>query len=145
MIPTPDLKKLQIDVARAAWSADLPDWVQVLAETCDTLGQQAAAQRIGMSGSVVNETLRNKYKGRLDRVAERVKGALMGKTVTCPVLGDDLPRNRCIELQGRPFAATNPERVQLFRTCPTCSNWRGHKAAPASPTSSATDSQQPEE
>lgn len=118
-------RKLQVDVARAAWGEGMPDWVLALAEACDLLEQRGAAQRIGMSGSVVNETLRNKYKGRLDRVEERVRGALMGKTVDCPVLGADLPRNRCLELQARKFAATNPDRVLLHRTCPTCPNFRG--------------------
>lgn len=126
-------KALQVDIAKAAWADEPPDWVKVLAETCDLLGQQTTAQRIGMSGSVVNETLRNKYKGRLDRVEGRVRGALMGKTVSCPVLGDDLARDRCLKLQRRPFAATNPERVQLFRTCPTCPHYRGQNKAASAP------------
>lgn len=125
-------KVSQLDIARGAWG-ELPDWIEALAESCDRVGQPATAARIGMSVSVVNETLRKKYKGRIDRVADRVKGALLGATVHCPVYGDDLPRDRCLDLQGRPFAATNPDRVLLHRTCPTCPNYRGQrKAAPSS-------------
>lgn len=121
------------EAARIAWDKAPPDWIVVLAEACDRSGQSATALQIGMSVSVVNETLRNKYKGRRENVRDRVMGALMGITVDCPVLGDDLPRDRCLDLQGRPFAATNPERVQLFRRCPSCPNYRGQrKAAPSS-------------
>jgi hypothetical protein len=129
MTATPVQKLSHAAAATAAWGEPAPDWVTVLAELCDREGQATAARRLDVSTSVVSETLRHTYKGRYDNVRERVKGALMGKTVNCPVLGDDLPRDRCIELQGRPFAATNPERVQLFRTCPTCPNYRGRKAA----------------
>lgn len=126
-------KQSQVVVATAAWRNAPEDWVLVLAEQCDQMGQPAVATRIGMSASVVNETIRNKYKGRLDRVRERVMGAFMGKTVSCPVLGDDLARDTCLLKQALPFAATNPERVQLFRTCPSCPNYRGQKkAAPSS-------------
>ena len=131
MTTAPSVKTTHLETARSAWNGQPLDWVVVLAEHCDLIGQPSVAQRIGMSTSVVSDTLRNKYKGRLDRVQERVKGALMGKTVACPVLGDDLPRDRCLHLQGRPFAATNPERVQLFRTCPTCPHYRGARKAAA--------------
>lgn len=113
----------QVAIATAAWGLDLPEWVQVLAEHCDRDGQRVTAARIGMSASVVTETLSRKYKGRVDRVAERVKGALMGATVDCPVLGE-LARDTCMAKQQLPFAATNPERVQLWRACPKCPNYR---------------------
>ncbi len=80
--------------------------------------------------------LRNKYKADTKSVRDCVMGALMGKTVSCPVLGDDLPRDRCIQLQKQEFAATNPQRVQLWNACPSCPNYRGQrKGAIASPSS----------
>lgn len=115
-------------IAAAAWGEGAPEWVSVLAAECARIGQPAVAQRVGMSVSVINEVLRCKYKGRTDRVGERVKGALMGKTVDCPVLGE-LARDACISKQDLPFAATNPERVRLFRMCPKCPNYRGAKKA----------------
>jgi hypothetical protein len=68
--------------------------------------------------------LKGTYKGDVSSVQRAVEGALMGMTVECPVIGD-LPRNRCLEYQRQPFAATNPMRVQLSRACPTCPNRRG--------------------
>ncbi len=117
--------------ALSHWGDHPPEWVLVLAENCDRISQPVAAQRIGMTTSVISDTLRNKYKGRVDRVRERVMGAFMGKTVDCPVLGDDLARDTCLEKQKLPFAATNPERVRLFRMCPTCPHFRGRKATPS--------------
>ncbi len=53
-----------------------------------------------------------------------VEGALMGMTVTCPVL-QEIPANRCLEIQNQPFAATNPVRVRLYHACRSgCPNSR---------------------
>jgi len=51
------------------------------------------------------------------------------ETVECPVVGD-LPRQRCLEHQGRrsQFAITNPTRILLYRVCPTCIHRLGEKA-----------------
>lgn len=120
--------------ATAAYGGAPPGWIIALAEACDRESQSAAARKIGMSVTTVNEVLANKYKADPKRVAETVMGALMGKTVSCPVLGDDLPRDRCITIQKQDFAASNPQRVQLWRACPSCKHYRGQrKAAATSP------------
>ena len=92
------------------------DWMQALREACSSESQAVVGARIGYSGSVVSQVLSGKYRGRLDHVREAVEGALLGATVECPVLGT-LARHLCIEHQGRPFAATNPVRVQLYHAC----------------------------
>jgi len=92
-------------------------WIDALRAACARVGSQArVAAQIGYSPAVVNQVLKGVYKGDIARVQQAVEGALMGATVDCPVLGE-LPRNRCLENQDRPFAATNPIRVQLYRTC----------------------------
>lgn len=97
------------------------DWIEVLRAACEAKTQAAVAERIGYSPATVNQVLKGAYKGDLRRVEEAVRGALMGESVECPVIGD-LPRQRCIEHQRRAgsFAATNPTRVQLARACKTC-------------------------
>jgi hypothetical protein len=100
------------------------DWLTVLREQCTRASQAAIAKRIKYSAAVVNQVLKGTYKGDLSSVQRAVEGALMGLTVDCPVIGD-LPRNRCLEYQRQPFAATNPMRVQLSRACQTCPNRRG--------------------
>ncbi len=97
------------------------DWIEALRTACAASSQPAVAGRIGYSTAVVNAVLKGSYKGDLKRVQQAVEGALMGSTVDCPVLGE-IPRQRCVDHQRAPFTATNPMRVQLSRTCPTCSN-----------------------
>ena len=110
--------------ALAAWGDDAPDWIVVLADECDRASMRAVAMRIGYGPSVVTESLRRKYAGRLDRVEAAVRGAFMGATVDCPVLGE-LPRDRCLVIQKRPFGSTNPHRVMLAKACPACPHCRG--------------------
>ncbi|CQR43683.1 conserved hypothetical protein [Thiomonas sp. CB3] len=96
-------------------------WTQALADACAATSQREVAALIGYSESVISQALAGKYRGDIKRVRAAVEGALLGATVDCPVLGP-IPRQRCIEHQRRPFAPTNPTRVQLWRTCPTCPN-----------------------
>jgi hypothetical protein len=102
----------------------MTDWITVLRETCAAKTQAAVAEQIGYSATVVNQVLKGTYKGDLSRVKKAVEGALMGLTVECPVIGE-MPRNRCLDYQRQGFAATNPLRVQLSRTCPTCPHRSG--------------------
>jgi DNA-binding transcriptional regulator YdaS (Cro superfamily) len=99
------------------------DWLTVLREQCDAKSQAKVAKLIRYSPAVVNQVLKGTYKGDVSSVQRAVEGALMGLTVECPVIGQ-LARNQCLEIQRRPFAATNHLRVQLSRACPTCPNRR---------------------
>lgn len=103
-----------------------PDWKVVLADACKQSSQSAVAKRIGYSAAVVSQVLKGSYKGDEARVQQAVEGALMGLTVDCPVLGE-IPRHVCLEYQKREFAATNPVRVRLYHTCPTCPHYVGNR------------------
>ena len=105
-----------LDRAVAAWGPELPEWIKVLAASSDQSDQRQTAYRIGYSPPVVNQVLNRSYKGNLKRVQTAVEGALMAVTVDCPVVGE-LAANICLKYQDRPFAATNPERVKLYRAC----------------------------
>jgi len=94
-------------------------WIESLKNACKASSQAVVATRIGMSPAVVNQVLKGCYQGNLSNVQRRVEGALMGATVDCPMIGD-MPLNRCIDNQTRPFAATNPLRVALHRACKSC-------------------------
>ena len=101
----------------------MSDWVKALRAECERSSQGRAGDLIGYSSAVVNQVLKGSYKGDLSAVEDAVRGGLMGATVDCPVIGE-IPRQRCIEHQRRGYAATNPTRVQLARTCPTCPHRR---------------------
>lgn len=93
-----------------------PVWITTLREQSRAQTQARVAQEIGYSAAVVNQVLQGKYKGDVSRVERAVRGAYMGETVFCPVLGE-IPANRCMEIQRQPFASTNPQRVRLYRAC----------------------------
>lgn len=109
-------KRDPLDVANAAWGAEMPAWVEALALEARRTSAAATAARIGYSGSVVSSVLANKYKGRIDHVRERVSGALMGVTVECSVLGE-IARDRCIDEQSRGFSSSSSVRARLYRAC----------------------------
>lgn len=92
------------------------NWLDALRRECEKSSQERIARRLGVSAAVINQALKGKYKGNIDRIQALVEGAFMGATVDCPMIGE-MPRDRCIEHQGRPFAATNPARVQLYHAC----------------------------
>jgi len=100
------------------------DWIDILRAESARTSQSRVGQRIGYSATVVSRVLAGDYKGDTGSVEDAVRGALMGETVDCPVIGD-IPRNRCIEHQRKEFGATNPMRVQLYRACRSgCPNSR---------------------
>ena len=99
------------------------NWMEKLKMVCEMTNQRVVSQELGVSQSALNQVLKGVYKGNVDRIQKRVEGMYMNLTVDCPVLGD-IPADQCILHQSRMnnFAATNPTRVQLYKTCPTCPN-----------------------
>ena len=104
------------DKATAAWGDAMPDWIGELADTAGRLGLNACAKKLGYSPSVVSQAIAAKYAGDLTKVETKVRGALMGETVDCPVLGA-IGRDRCLDWQGKPRAVTNALRSQVYRAC----------------------------
>ncbi|CAA0128964.1 Uncharacterised protein [Starkeya nomas] len=111
MAPAPDF----IAKAKAAWGSP-PDWILALAEACQRDTQAAVSRRLGVSGSQISHVLGANYAGRTERLEQLVRGAYLGAIVSCPVLGE-IERDRCLEEQSRPFAATSSTRAQLYRAC----------------------------
>lgn len=101
--------------AEAAWG-DVPDWVRELAALADREGLRGAEKRVGYSASAISTVINNRYRGDMVRVEESVRGALMGQTVACPVLGE-IGRDQCLAWQKKPFAATSSVRVAVYRAC----------------------------
>lgn len=96
------------------------DWIDVLREACKSPSSQAdIARRLGVSRTMISLALQGRYEGNLGRLESLVRGTLMAETVECPVMGT-ISRRTCLDEQARPFAPTNPQRVQVWRTCRTC-------------------------
>jgi len=122
--------KSNLDKVRAAWGAAPPEWVIVLAEACDVQhsSQSAVAEKLGVSGAMINQALANSYAGRLDKLEQRVRGTLMNEKVNCPVLGV-ITKRKCLDSQSRPYSNTNALRVELRRACKTCPNALSRRTA----------------
>lgn len=99
------------------------DWLKTLTANAKKHGYRRVCTRLGISQTTLSQVLSQTYKGNLRRIQQLVEGTLMDSTVECPVLGE-IPTDQCIKHQSRinDFAATNPTRVQLHKTCPDCPN-----------------------
>lgn len=107
--------------AIAAWGEGMPPEVAALAAAAQRDSASAVARIIGYSPAVVSGVLANKYRGDVDAVFARIRGALMGETVGCPILGD-IGRDRCVREQKQPFSPTNSTRARLYHACRVCPN-----------------------
>jgi hypothetical protein len=58
----------------------------------------------------------NAYTGDLARVEAKVRGALMGATVVCPILGE-IGRDVCLDEQKKPNTGASSIRSKLYRAC----------------------------
>lgn len=112
---------------KARLGAATPDWLAELAQIADARGLKFVADELDYSRSTISQVISGKYPGDLNRVEQLVRGAFMGLTVQCPVLGE-VGRDRCLSEQKKPFMATSAMRAQLFHSCRSgCPNARHTK------------------
>jgi hypothetical protein len=95
------------------------DAMALLQTAAKTHGQAHVARAIGYSTSAVNQALSGKYRGRLDRLMQRVTDVYGAGTIDCPVMGA-ISRQRCAAERKKPCAPTSPQRVKLYRACKLC-------------------------
>jgi len=98
-----------------------PDALAALIKLRETTTQADIARRLGVSDATVSAALKGKYIGNVDKLAERIRGELLSVTVACPILGE-ISTRICQQERSKPFAATSGQRVQLWRTCKTCTH-----------------------
>lgn len=112
--------------ARAAWGAEIPIWVERLAEACSASSQNKVAQRLGVSASLVSSVLSRKYAGDMERVAELCRGEFERQHVVCPVLGDIAPA-ACRRWQAKAdrLRTGNNQNARMFRACRACAEYKG--------------------
>ena len=94
----------------------MTDWLRSLETACSQSSQNRVAKRVGGSAAMISQALKGKFPGDLTNLRKRVEGELMGASVDCPVLGRISVRE-CLDCQRQPFAATNAQRVRLYRAC----------------------------
>lgn len=102
--------------AETAWGNALPDWVREWAIEGNRTNGARAAKRVGYSAAVFSHVLANNYAGDIARVEQKVRGALMGMTVMCPVYGE-LGRDRCLDEQKMGRTGASSIRAKVYRAC----------------------------
>lgn len=115
-----------LDIARAHWGDDMPDWVRALADACTATSQNKVAARLGRSAALVSTVLRRRYTGNMLAVEQLVRGVFLAETVECPSLGT-LPMHECNSWRdkARVIANTNSLRARMRRACHRCARFRG--------------------
>lgn len=101
-----------------AWG-EAPDWVAELAAYADAHSAKVAADAVGYSAatlSVVMNRAASIEKFDIGRIEQAVRGALMGLTVVCPVIGE-MSRHTCLDWQTKPKAATSAYRMRMYHAC----------------------------
>lgn len=87
--------------------------------------QNKVGQEIGYSGAAVSLLLSGKYSGDINAICEAVLSTYSMDTVECPGLGHSITIRECARWCKQPFAATNQQRVHMYRTCRKCEKRRG--------------------
>lgn len=111
----------RMELARAAWGHKIPDWVAAMIKACDQSSQAKVGSKIGRSGAVVSQIIRNCYPARMDAIEERVRAVFLDGSVDCPALGP-IQAETCLTWRDRAKALTSasPSHVRMFRACKTC-------------------------
>lgn len=104
--------------ARAAYGDALPDWIEALAIEANRTTGAAAGKRIGLKGGATVTQICNGTYGAADwsGIEQRVRGALMGESVECMVLGE-ITRDQCLDEQGKRHVGTSAVRTALYHAC----------------------------
>ncbi|MGD9539057.1 MAG: helix-turn-helix domain-containing protein [Alphaproteobacteria bacterium] len=92
------------------------DWLEALRAEVKATSLARAAQKIGVSRSTVSEVLSGKYAASTAAIEQRVRGALLSETVTCPVSGE-IRRDQCLKFQRQKPAGVNQSEWRLYHAC----------------------------
>lgn len=96
-------------------------WLEALQSRAEMTSLAVVAHEIGYSKATISRVLNGCYGGAIEAVKNAVKCKYLNNLVECPLLGE-IESSTCQSHQCRPFAATNPMRVQLHHACKTCPN-----------------------
>lgn len=114
-----------VEITRAAWGEDLPDWVLSMAEQCAASSQSQVARKMGRSAATISQILRRKYPAPLGGIEQVYRGVFENLVVECPALGT-VPANECRDWQLKAvrFVNVNSLRVRMFRACNSCPRFK---------------------
>ena len=94
-------------------------WLDLLRQKVTEQGRRKVEAELGISKTTLSQVLNNKYGASLSGIAAKVTETYSTERVECPVLGS-ITLQRCATEQVKPFAATNPQRIKLWKACQHC-------------------------
>lgn len=106
------------EVAAESWGAPLPDWIGAVVAECERTNRARTAARLGYSPSVVSGLLARNYRGDMQRVEAKVRGALMQEVVACRGrMGIEIGRDVCLNDQRMDNTGTSALRTRIYHAC----------------------------
>jgi hypothetical protein len=105
----------------------MTDHMDLLRRAVETFSQAAVARETGYSASAINQAIKGTYSGKLDNLLQKVAETYGNGTVACPVLGE-ITLKRCASERRKPFAASSPVRMKLWKNCKKCTIWKKEEA-----------------
>jgi hypothetical protein len=107
--------------AQAAWGADMPPWVRLLASACDTKSQRLVGDFLGKSSGYISRIINRNYAGSYEEAEIIVRTRLGDDGVVCPLWGS-IPLSSCVRARRRKGPPRNQAHHVHAATCPTCPN-----------------------
>lgn len=102
----------------SAWGQQPPEFIRVLAAVVDECGSNAAAaRRLGINRASVSTLLANRYPAGTAKMEKIIMA--WAATVHCPIMGS-ISADECHTERSKPFIASNPSRIRLYRACRQC-------------------------
>ncbi|MBA4779178.1 MAG: hypothetical protein A2792_19765 [Sphingomonadales bacterium RIFCSPHIGHO2_01_FULL_65_20] len=111
-----------IQRATAAWGADMPAWVRLLASAADATNQRKAGEKINRNAGVISRVLNRNYAGSYPEIERLVRAAWGNEDVLCPVWNDTIPLASCMNLRRKKGFPGNVVENLYYQACPTCPN-----------------------
>lgn len=119
-----------MQIAQEAWGGEVPDFVEALVRACDAAGssQNKVASKIGYSGAVISQIIRNSYGAETGTLEARVRAVYMDGAVDCPALGS-IEAAGCLAWRDKAKAlrSASPLVVQMFNQCRRCPRYKGKR------------------
>ncbi|MFN9279389.1 MAG: helix-turn-helix domain-containing protein [Betaproteobacteria bacterium] len=95
------------------------DALEALRRLCTTTSQAAVSRRLGVTPGSISQALNGRYVGNVERLAERIRGEVLGQQVACPLWGQ-LTLRMCQDKRETPLNAGNPLMVRQWQACRGC-------------------------
>lgn len=108
--------------ATAAWGADMPSWVRLLAAAADATNQRKAGEKINRNAGVISRVLSRSYAGSYPEIERLVRAVWGNEDVLCPVWNDSIPLASCMNIRRRKGHPRNTFDHLYVAACPACPN-----------------------